>query len=186
MKVVSDREEWKDIEETNNQYQISNLGRIKSKARTLEYKNGKKVRRKERILKSFNDKDGYKNIFIHPVKKHFKIHRLVAKYFLPNEDNYPIVNHKDRDPSNNNVSNLEWCTYSYNNTYAGARDTQKKKILQFDLDGNFIKEWESISLAARYVDTSVGNISECCNGKHKHIKKYIWKFKGDVVNESNI
>lgn len=186
MEVVSNREEWKDIKETNNQYQISNFGRIKSKARTIIYKNGKVINKKEKIMKPFDDKDGYKNIFIHPMKKHFKIHRLVAEYFLLNENNYPLVNHKDKNPSNNKVDNLEWCTYNYNNTYAGARDTQKKRILQFDLDGNLIKEWESISLAAQSVDTSAGNITECCKGNHKHIKNYIWKFKGDVVNESNI
>lgn len=172
------QEIWKNIKETKNMYQISNLGRIRSKDRKIYYKNGKIVKRKGKILKQFNDKDGYKNITI--CDKHFKLHRLVAQYFLENKNNFPIVNHKDKNVSNNCVNNLEWCTYSYNNTYAGARDIQKKKVLQYDLKGNLIKEWESVLLASKCVNTSAGNISECCRGKHKHIKKYIWKFKEDL------
>lgn len=50
------------------------------------------------------------------------LHRVVALNFIPNPNNYPIINHKDQNPSNNNVDNLEWCTYSYNNTYADAKE----------------------------------------------------------------
>jgi group I intron endonuclease len=49
--------------------------------------------------------------------KNYKVHRLVAMAFIPNPDNLPIINHKDENPSNNNVNNLEWCTYEYNNNY---------------------------------------------------------------------
>lgn len=45
------------------------------------------------------------------------IHRLVVEYFLSNLNNFPIINHKDKNPLNNNVSNLEWCTKAYNNSY---------------------------------------------------------------------
>lgn len=48
---------------------------------------------------------------------HAYVHQLVAYTFIPNPNNYPIINHKDEDPLNNCVDNLEWCTYSYNNTY---------------------------------------------------------------------
>jgi hypothetical protein len=178
MNVINDRpkEVWKDIKETNNMYQISNLGRIRSLDRTIKYKNGKIIFKKGKIMKPHNDKDGYKIIFINPLNKHFKIHRLVAQYFLENKENLPIVNHKDKNVANNNVDNLEWCTYSYNNTYEGARDSQKKKILQYDLQGNFIKEWESVSSASKNVNTSAGNITECCKGKHKYAYGYKWKY----------
>ena len=101
---------WKDIENYEGLYQVSNLGNINSFKR---YKNGK-------LLLPKSDKDGYKEIGIRDIrgKRIFKrVHRLVARSFLPNPNNYKFVNHKDNDPSNNNVNNLEWCTIEYNNKY---------------------------------------------------------------------
>lgn len=57
-------------------------------------------------------------------------HRLVAYNFLPNEDDLPLVNHKDCDPSNNNVENLEWCTHRYNSIYMDAHIKRGKIISQ--------------------------------------------------------
>ena len=48
--------------------------------------------------------------------------------FIPNPNNYPIINHKDQNPSNNNVDNLEWCTYSYNNTYADVVERRTETL----------------------------------------------------------
>ena len=56
------------------------------------------------------------------------VHRLVAIAFIPNPNNYPIINHKDENPSNNNVDNLEWCLYHYNNTYNNAHLLRGKRI----------------------------------------------------------
>ena len=56
------------------------------------------------------------------------VHRLVAYNFIPNPNNYPIVNHKDENPSNNNVDNLEWCTYQYNSTYNDAHIKRGAKL----------------------------------------------------------
>ncbi len=49
------------------------------------------------------------------------VHRLVAKAFIPNPNNYPCVNHKDENKSNNHADNLEWCTYKYNVQYSLKR-----------------------------------------------------------------
>jgi hypothetical protein len=54
-------------------------------------------------------------------RKNLLVHRLVAKAFIPNPKEYPIVNHKDENKSNNHMDNLEWCTYEYNNNYGTAR-----------------------------------------------------------------
>ena len=62
----------------------------------------------------------YKRVILSDTNKHthgLLVHRLVAETFIPNPNNYPIINHKDENPTNNCVDNLEWCTYQYNNTY---------------------------------------------------------------------
>lgn len=59
-------------------------------------------------------------------KTTLRVHRLIAETFIPNPNNYPIINHKDENKQNNNVDNLEWCDVQYNNTY-GARIEKAKK-----------------------------------------------------------
>lgn len=52
-----------------------------------------------------------------------------------------------------------------------------KKVLQYDLNGNFIKEWESGTEVERQLKIDQGHISECCNGKRKKTGGFVWKFK---------
>lgn len=101
---------WRDIENYESLYQVSNLGRIKSLP---------KFHQGERLLKGRVDKSGYLYIGLikDKTKKSYKIHRLVAKSFLENINNHPCVNHKDENKLNNNVDNLEWCSVAYNNSY---------------------------------------------------------------------
>jgi hypothetical protein len=100
---------WKEIEGFNNQYLVSNTGKIKSI--------GNDFSRKEKELKTYtNGATQHKRVGLRKDGKLTKhaVHRLVAKAFLPNPDNLPFVNHKDNNPCNNNVDNLEWCTREYN------------------------------------------------------------------------
>lgn len=109
-----ENEIWKTIENYPD-YQISNMGRVKS----LNYgRTGK-----ERVLKQGIDKYGYfrVNLYKDKKRKHFSVHRLVATAFIPNPQNLPCVNHKDENPQNNCASNLEHCTHQYNNNY-GTRN----------------------------------------------------------------
>lgn len=124
-------EVWKDIKNFPN-YQISNFGRVKSKERitNVGIKNVKQIIRKEKILKPLKITKGYlgTRLYNNLNAKTFKIHRLVAKYFIPNPNNLSQVNHKDGDKTNNRVDNLEWCTQTENMQHSyriGLRDKEK-------------------------------------------------------------
>lgn len=118
----------------------------------------------------------------HEVKR-CRVHRLVAKAYIPNPDGLPCINHKDENKKNNNVNNLEWCTWRYNNTYgknspvAKASEARRVPIVQFTKDGKKIAEYESSYEAMRQTGFCQQNISSCCVGKRKSANGYVWKHK---------
>ena len=116
-------------------------------------------------------------------KKHsLLVHRIVASTFIPNPLNLPQVNHKDCNPHNNNVNNLEWCTCSYNINYADSNMRRSlnscRKVKQYSLDGTFIKEWNSILEAATFYKVhSSGIVCAAKEGdRHKTCRGFIWKY----------
>lgn len=162
-------EEWKEIKDYEN-YEISNLGRVRNK------KTG-------RILKPGKTRKGYLRVGLwkNGIKKLISVHRLAALAFLSNPNNYPEINHKDEDKTNNTVDNLEWCTREYNNNY-GTRtqrfiEKKNKPVLQFDRLGNFIKEWASATKVYEELGVHQGNISLCCSGNRSSAGGYVWRYK---------
>lgn len=129
-------EEWRDIEGYEGLYQVSNLGRVKSLARTAIDRRGIPHYVNERILKQAFDKDGYCLVGLHKDRKikSGKVHRLVASAFIDNPHNLPEVNHKDENKSNNNVENLEWCTPKYNINYGTCLDRIAKTIVETEVN----------------------------------------------------
>lgn len=119
---------WCDIKGFEGKYQVSNLGEVKSLKRLLKTSNGKQWYVRERILKQ-NDSKGYKKVVLQnkSIKKTIKVHRLVADGFIENPGNKPCVNHKDGDKTNNNITNLEWVTYSENTIHAWKTGLKVKK-----------------------------------------------------------
>ena len=111
------------------------------------------------------------------VKREF-VHRLVAEAYIPNPDNLPQVNHRDENRANNCLQNLEWCDAKYNSNYGTRNErvskSNKKPILQYTLDGEFIREWECASDVGREVQS---NICQCLKGKTKKAYGYLWKYK---------
>lgn len=179
-------EEWKNIEGYEGLYQISNYGRVKSLSRKV-WQFNKYVITQEFIMKNKNSKDGYKRIILCKDGKYktFLVHRLVAKHFLNNINNLPYINHKDENKDNNSVDNLEYCTAKYNCNYGNHNINlinsikRKKKTLQYDLNGNLIKEWISASSASKGTGISKCNIIACCNNKehYKTAGGYVWRYE---------
>lgn len=179
-----DGEEWRDIKGFEGWYQVSNFGRIKSLNRP--FKPG------DKILHPTLKDDGYMKVSLlggRSKGKNMLIHRLVAEAFLPNPDNLPIINHKDENKSNNHVENLEWCTYRYNTMYSPSigctlnRNDMSKPILQFSLDGDFIKEYPSVAEAARQLGVSATSISHACHGKVKQSHGFKWTYAVQKIQD---
>lgn len=116
---------WKDVEETEGYYQISNYGRVKSVSRFHKTKDTGYYS-KEKILKPNMDTRGYLQVSIRKPDgfetsngyKTKRIHQMAAKAFIPNPNGYPVINHIDGNKSNNYVENLEWCSHKRNIQHA--------------------------------------------------------------------
>lgn len=107
---------WRDIKGFDGEYQVSTKGRVKS----FHY-------HKIFILKQRLNKKGYYSVALYKNGKsrHYRVNRLVAEAFIPNPENKPLVHHRDDNPSNNCVENLEWVTEEENTRYALAAGRMK-------------------------------------------------------------
>lgn len=150
-------EVWKDVDEFEY-YQVSNYGRVK----VLEHsetvhciKQNDYIRVQRERIKSYGDNgNGYKIVSIKGNMRY--VHRLVAKAFIPNPNNYPHIDHINTDKSDNRVENLRWTDAKGNAhnplTQIVRNENNRnnmKPIVQLDIDGNFIRIWESATTAAK-------------------------------------
>lgn len=177
------KEIFKDIDGYQSYYLISNLGNVKS----LHPKIGK-------ILKQPKDKDGYCMVClcVNQNRKSFKVHRLVAKAFIPNPQNKPNINHKNFIITDNCVSNIEWCTqqenvkYSYDNGRInppkywlgkfGNNNHSSKEIEQLTLNENVLVTYGSAHEAMRQTGINNVHISEVARNKRKSAGGFIWRY----------
>jgi hypothetical protein len=155
-------EVWKDIQNYEGLYQISNLGRIKSIKRNI-------------YLKQRLTKDYYRiNLYNNNVVKSYFVHRLIGFAFIPNPNNLLEIDHIDRNKKNNNLSNLRWVTRSDNaiNTTRCINTSGQRNIIQtFDNDKTFYrviikrnnikitdKRFEILEEAIEYRDNYLNNL----------------------------
>ena len=182
------KEEWKDIKGYEGLYQISNLGRVKSLARTYSHHN-----RYTHVIKHIQEKilkpqlrGQYLKVTLlkHNHRKQVSVHKLVAETFIPNPDKLPMVNHKDEDKLNNNINNLEWCNSTYNSNY-GTRNTKISKLLTNNKKRSkqvLCVETDTIYPSTREAERQTGirndHIVQVCNHT-KHYKTaggFHWKY----------
>lgn len=202
-------EEWRPVKGYEGLYEVSDMGRVRSLDRIVIASTPESPWYKRvspgRILSGGENGFGYRFVYLGKngvISRHY-IHRLVAAAFIPNPNNYPIINHKDENRSNNCADNLEWCTHKYNANYGGHiervrrfllsdknpnrgkhrpekfKEKVRKPILQFNKDGILVKEWDSAKTAGVSLGICPSTITAVCRGKHLSYKNYIWRYKYD-------
>ena len=163
---MNDREVWKDIAGYEGYYQVSNKGNVYSVER-------RDVMGRECggiTLRPRPHRDGYLQVGLYKngIVKNKSIHRLVLEAFIPNPKKLPEVNHKDENPSNNELSNLEWCDGRYNLNYGtrNERASQKlsKKVKAINIETGEVLTFNSVREAK---DKGYYNISQACRGVYK-------------------
>ena len=153
----------KDIKNYEGLYAVTSCGRVWSHKR-------------KKFLVPRANRYGYLYVNLSRNGKYtsYTIHRLVAEAYLPNPSNLPDVDHIDNDKTHNYLNNLQWITHKDN-----VRKGRNKPILQYDLNGNFIREWECAADVGKEVRV---NIVTCLTGRQKTAYGYIWKYKDDITH----
>lgn len=195
------QEIWKEIEDTDGNYLISNLGRIKRLEHIVYGANNHHYTISEKIINQHKGNNGYYRLSYNG-KRNFA-HILVATYFIENTDpnTKTQVNHKDGDKSNNKAENLEWVTPKENGEHASfmglvnrdsiirkkqapinlqkAIEMQKKPVAQYTKDGVFIQSFNSVKEASDLTKIAASTISEVCrksNPRRHSAGGYLWKY----------
>lgn len=186
---------WKNIEGYEGLYQVSNLGKVRSLDRITLYLSGRKVFTHGRNLKLRYNNVGYVYVFLikNKIKSFFLIHRLVALAFIPNVSNKPEIDHINTIRDDNRVCNLKWVTKKENRNNPNTKISNKisnkkakrkwlevleKKVIQLDLNGNFIREFKSLHAIEREFGYNRANITRCCKGVKKTCYGFKWMFSG--------
>lgn len=187
---------WKDVVGYEQYYQVSNLGRIRSKDREVRNNKGKCIKA-ARILKPQQNNNGYLYFQIKLSGRMVKlyIHRMVASAFIPNTNNKPQVNHIDNNPQNNCVNNLEWVTPKENvhhamkqgrfdksfsmtlEKFAESRMLKQRPVIGINVKTGEIVEFETVNEAGRHFNNRAGDICKCCQGERQTAQGYKWKYK---------
>ena len=159
---------WKPVVGYEEYYDVSDTGEIYSKISN---------RLRKQVVNKVN---GYAYVMLSnpkgKTKKSMAVHRIVAEAWLPDSKS-ECVNHKNENKLDNRVTNLEWCTKAYNNTYNSKTQRSCKRIAMCDKHtGEILKIFPSARIAEKGLETNYKNISAVCHGKRPTAGGYRWKF----------
>ena len=173
---------WREVVGYEGLYEVSSCGLVKSKDRVVKVDRwGGFDKTLEGQIRKQQNRDGYSSValFKNGKRKNHYTHRLVADAFIPNPNNYPMVNHKDETRDNNHCDNLEWCDHQYNLNYGTTYERISKK-LSMAVVGTSIKTGEEVYFSSTVEAGKNGfnqaMVSRCCNNKANKHKNYKWKF----------
>ena len=163
---MSEGEVWRDIKGYEGQYQVSNKGDVRS----IDRINHIGRRYSGRTLRPRYHTNGYLQVDLRKdgIRKSKLIHRLVAEVFIPNQNNYLEINHKDENKTNNYVENLEWCTKEYNMNHGTQKErasqTRSKKVKAINVKTGEVLTFSSGKEAKSKGGYSRGCVSQACQG----------------------
>lgn len=181
---------WKDIEGYEGMYQVSNMGRVRALDRVKPNSGGQIA--KGHILPQSDNGHGYRFVSLWKFNKgrRFYVHRLVASAFIPNPNNFPIINHKDENKSNNRYENLEWCTQKYNINYGNHMKRLKESYIAngnnrpidvYDMKGTFLKTFDCSNEVCKEIGINRRGLYLACQGVTKSYKGYRFAFHGEPL-----
>ena len=162
-------------------YDVSPSGEVKSLDREYINSRGQRRRVKSNVLKTSQDRYGYEKVILrcHGANINTTVGRLVAEKYIPNPKNLPQVNHKNENPLDNKVENLEWCTAKYNSSYGTRTErsaiTRSKPLIAIDYEHNE-EYFISAGKAAEMLSLRQGNISACLRGEQIQSGGYTFKY----------
>ena len=179
IELFNDIEIWKDVVGYPN-YEVSNMGQVRSKERIIEQKGHKKNYTrimKSRLLKQRKQNCGYHIVWLsNNGKSEAKtVHRLVANAFLGGNHERMEVNHKNGDKSDNRVVNLEWCTRSENLVHAYNKLNRARHWTKRVMCVETGEVFNSIVEASKKTNIGTGSISQVINGRNKTGGGYTWQ-----------
>lgn len=174
-------------------YQCSSLGKIKTLDRYVKAHKGMQFRKGQKITLGLN-KNGYLQVSLYKDNKRkvVYVHRIIAETFISDEDFSKTVNHKDGNRLNNAISNLEWCTYSENNTHSYQK--LNRKINRFkgrinvsvvDVELNRTLTYPSVAETSRSINLSETQIRRYLNTNKKWKERYLFYSSRNKCVEDN-
>jgi len=175
MNTMLSSEVWQDIQGYSGIYQVSTLGRIRS------LKKGK-----IKLLKPYINNMGYAvlSLYANHKQKTYHVHELVAETFLVKVDGKNYIDHINGIKTDNRIDNLRWCTPKENANFELSIINRKRamrkacgvSVNQYDLSGNYIATYATLTDAQTITGIAYQNIRACCIGRYKTAGNYIWKF----------
>ena len=179
---------WKNISGFDGLYQASNFGRVRSMDRIVKHGYGGTQVIKQKYLKFDKTNNGYLRVTLSKdgVTKRYLVHRLVWETFNGEIPEGMQINHKSECKTDNRLENLELVTCKENLNYGNHNKKVSdalinnpkisRKVIQYDMEGNIIQEWPSLSEIQRQTGYLVGNIYKCCILKYKQAYNYKWVY----------